>query len=185
MAALINALYTGNGITQQIKQAFSASEPRVVQLHDFLAPAVYKALIAAAKKTKSTQVCIADRFCHGVAPVPTVFRKYFSSKEFVAFVKAATGVTIKGQPMLLRFGHRCYTLRCDDHERDPLVVSLDLTAAWDEKWGGSLIVAGEESRVIPVAQNSLTLADGKKAYPFVQYVNHYAKKQERLFLLVR
>jgi hypothetical protein len=176
-------LYQQKQVQRQIKAAYKANPLPSVQLQGFLQPAVYAKLLKACAKAKYKETVIADRYSRFVAPLPKD-AQFFASKEFAAFVKQITGKQVTGKPHLEYYTHRNYTLRNDEEKPPGLFVYFDCTARWHAGWGGATIISnetGELARVQPLP-NALVLIDCSKAWPFVQYVNHYAGKQRILRL---
>lgn len=170
--------YTDKHVQQQIKTAYRANPLPSVQLQNFLLPGEYTALVKACKDANYKDETIPDRYSRSVAKLPAKWEQYFRSGEFRSFIKAVTGKQFTGKPRIERYGWRSFTLRNDEEKPPGLLVYFDCTAAWHGNFGGATIISSEEgelARVQPLP-NTLILIDCSKAWPFVQYINHYSEK---------
>lgn len=81
---------------------------------------------------------------------------------------------------------RDYSLVCDTASKiKGLYIVLDLTKNWKEDWGGLFYATASESIQIAPPANSLAfMKNNRAATPFFTYVNHYAGKKKKCYLIV-
>jgi len=73
-------------------------------------------------------------------------------------------------------------------DKSGIDIIIDITKNWDEKWGGLFTYTDGLGNYVqvPPAENSLTIVKRKKGMNgFINYINHYAKKKERIVLIAK
>ena len=82
--------------------------------------------------------------------------------------------------------HHDYILRSDHlHEEHSYVLLLELTPTWTPSYGGIttyLPARGTPILITPVANTLSLITTTTQHRSFVQYINHTAKKNKRLYL---
>jgi hypothetical protein len=184
VVSLIHPLYADKQTQKQIAIAYKANPLPSVQLQGFLEPKDYAKVLAAIKQAKFKKEIIADRYSREVAPVPAKVAELFCGMFEV--VKKVTGKSIQGKAHIERYGHRDFTLRNDEEKPPGLLIYFDCTPDWHAAYGGATIISneiGELARIQP-QQNTLVLVDCSRAWPFVQYINHYAAKKQFVRIVI-
>ncbi len=118
------------------------------------------------------------------------FERFLRSKAFAQFLSFIIGRKVACASIEWQsFRHRQYTLLHDKLKQERgIYLFFDLSARWDEAWGGytSVVKDGEELvRVIPRADALTFLTLAGKARHFTTYVNHKAGQHRRLVLVAR
>jgi hypothetical protein len=90
---------------------------------------------------------------------------------------------------LWSFGHKDYTVVNDQAlEKPGTDIIIDLTSTWSSEWGGSVVYvdgSGDFTKIVPEDNKLVLIMRDKKRHRFVQYVNHKAEKNKRVFLIAR
>lgn len=106
--------------------------------------------------------------------------------EFLAFLQQVLGKKPR-QWTAYKLSWKEYRLLHDKSVEKPGTdVLLDLTEHWPEKAGGAVIYSDTQGDAYPLAvqKNVLSIVVRKKGVQkFFQYVNHYGKGKERLFVV--
>jgi hypothetical protein len=181
---LIHPTYLDKATHRQIRDAYRANALPSVQLQGFLEPAAYEALVKKLAKARYKREVVADRYSRDVAPLDAKDSELFCG--LFELIKTVTGKSIKGKGRVERYSHRDFTLRNDEEKPPGLLLYFDCTPGWNPAVGGATIVTNTEAelaRVRPM-QNTLVIIDCSKAWPFVQYINHYAKKNSVLRIVI-
>ena len=125
---------------------------------------------------------------YGYAVLPPSLQKLFRSAEFNEFLTQVLGkVVISTTALAYRFGWKDYTILHDERQEVPGIdLIIDFTDEWDERAGGKIRYKDQEGNFIslPLGGNILAIVRREKGVQkFVQYVNHYAGKRNRLLVM--
>jgi hypothetical protein len=174
--------YYDAAVRKQIAAAYQAHALPSVQLQGFLEPRTYAALLESVRAAKFSPEVVADRYSRHVAKLTPQAKHLFASAEFTALIRQITGKTIRGLPRLERYSWRDFTLRNDEQKPPGLLVYFDMTEGWIPSTGGATIISNElgELARVPPLPNTLVIIDCSRAWPFIQYINHYAQNRSIL-----
>ncbi len=183
--------YLNPVLLQQIRDAYRQQQS--IQLRAFLTADRFKRLQRDARRTPRTARSVPDMFIYdALTPHGMVlsFENFLRSKAFAQFLSFILGRKAACSSIEWRsFSHRHYTLLHDKLKQERgIYLFFDLTARWDEVWGGytSVVKNGEElARIIPRANALTFLTLAGKARHFTRYVNHKASQHRRLVLVAR
>ena len=179
-AFLLHPTYRDSSIRRRILAAYKANPLPSVQLQGFFELDSYAQLVKQCKTLKWQEEYVPNQYRRAVAKLPAHLSRFFASKEFVDLVLHCTGKKLSKKARLVSYGASGFTLRNDEAKPPGLLVYFDMTHEWSSKWGGATVVSsayGELARVQPMP-NTLVLIDCSKAWPFVQYINHYAANKK-------
>ena len=184
---MVNPIYQKSETVQQLQSLFKQNNllPSI-QLHTFFTEQEYK-------KIKS--IITVSHFIHTKKPLLYSYSQASIKKELTPYLVQIESITsaILNQkinhltPSLLQFQHKDYTLlNYRSIEPQSYDIILDLTEHWQPEFGGNLIYTNGQgtSFTIPAKLNTLTLIKRTKQFQkYVEYINHYAKKQQRYILI--
>jgi hypothetical protein len=174
---LIHTTYLDKETQARIAVAYKANPLPSVQLQGFLEPKAYNALMKEVKKAKYSREVSADKYSRSTAKMDKKHAELF--KGLFELIQKVTGKKIKGLGRIEQYSHRDFTLRNDEEKPPGLLIYFDCTPDWHPQFGGATIISnefGELARVNPTP-NTLVIIDCSKAWPFTQYINHYAGKK--------
>jgi hypothetical protein len=87
------------------------------------------------------------------------------------------------------FGSKDHTVINDEKVEKPGIdLILDVTPDWKTEWGGSVFYvdgSGQFTMIKPEENKLLIFRRDKGTHRFVQYVNHHAGKNKKVFLIAR
>ncbi|OGY48324.1 MAG: hypothetical protein A3D39_00630 [Candidatus Buchananbacteria bacterium RIFCSPHIGHO2_02_FULL_39_17] len=185
---MVNPIYQKSETVQQLKTLFQKNKilPSI-QLHTFFTEQEY---------TKIKSIIKSSTFKHTKKPLLYSYSQAPIKKELPSFLLEIQSITatILSQKIslknlqLLQFQHKDYTLLNDKSiEPQGYDIILDLTEHWQPEYGGNLIYTNGQltSYTIPSKPNTLTIIKRTKHFQkYLEYINHYAKKQQRYILII-
>lgn len=115
-------------------------------------------------------------------------KKLSNSKELLKFLSKVANKKIKNLKFkALKLTWKDYQILNDKYlEKLGIDMIIDLTEKWDAKWGGLVTYTDGWGNYmqVPNFYNSLAIIRRKKGTNrFIQYINHYARNKERIFLI--
>ncbi|MEK6825896.1 MAG: hypothetical protein AABY00_03860 [Nanoarchaeota archaeon] len=181
----LNPLYTQEETLQQIKESFASSTPNILHLPHFLTMQIYESLLKQCASAKEVHKKVADRYSY--TELKEIPASMLQSAEFISWLSSITGRKIKKISYTLKkFSHCDYTLLHDSETiGERLEFFILLMPNWDSRWGGHTVYVAEEQSPIlfPLEGNSFNLINKEKnRHKFIQYINHYAKKEKMVII---
>jgi len=187
----INTDYLNPALLRQMKEAYQRQQS--VQLRAFLTASQFKRLQRDAMRASRTVQSVPDMFCHDAIKLSGTmlsFGRFLRSKAFAQLLSFIAGRKVACASIEWQsFGQGQYTLLHDTLRQERgIYLFFDLSARWDEAWGGytSVVKDGDELARISPRANALTFLTLKgKARHFTKYVDHKAGRRRRLVLVAR
>lgn len=182
----INENYVGTENKKKIKEIF-LKEKKVI-LFQFFKDDYYQQLKKEIKRLKFEQEKHYLTHCHRHAALSPHFQEKFRFKELVWFIENLTNKkTSSWKPRILQFSWKDYTILHDQNKEKPGIdIILDFTADWNSNAEGAITYVDGTGNYtqIPIQGNMLAIVKRtKNEQRFVQYVNYYAGKKSRYFIL--
>lgn len=187
----VNKDYLNPVLLRQMRNVYRRQQS--VQLRAFLTLQQFRQLQHDAMHAPQTARSVPDMFIYdALKPCGTMlsFEHFLRSPVFAQLLSFILGRKVACASIEWQsFRHRHYTLLHDKLRQERgIYLFFDLTARWEEAWGGytSVVKDGDElARIIPRA-NALTFFTlAGKARHFTTYVNHKAGQHRRLVLVAR
>ena len=113
----------------------------------------------------------------------------FFNQDFIEFISLIVGEKIKEFKKITAYqlSWRDYEIIHDKKNNNSTYeLILNFTNNWRGEWGGSIFyVDGKGNYIkVPNGENSLTIINkGNKLQRYIEYVNHHALNEERLFVI--
>lgn len=176
---MLNRFYQDRNIITQIRKEF-AQQGHVV-LYDVVDQKTWQKSLESMRNLKLTAEIEFLAHVRKTASVPAAVREIVNTVVFQVLGKTPQ------QLRVYSYGWKEYSILHDAAvENAGTDIIFDFTSYWQDEWGGQLIYVNGTGNYtsFPIRHNMLIIkkrvADEQK---FVKYVNHYAQKQRRLFLL--
>lgn len=190
----INGDYLDSSLLHTVRQAYQKN--RVipsVQLRALLNKKVFSSLQRNASRAARKWRHVPNMFIYEqLKPRDTMldFERFLRSREFMTLLSFVVGKKVAVKEIEWQsFSHRHYTLLHDKRVQEKGVyLFFDLSALWNEAWGGytSVVRDGQELiRALPSENAATFLTLAGKARQFTKYVNYRAGKHRRIVLVAR
>ena len=185
---IINPIYLNEETLSKIKQTFQA-DPKLpsISLQQFLEKEEYKNFQHQLKALSYQHVSQPLTYSYFTASLPAEIVAFLNSDELRIFISTILSQKInKLTAKNYTFTWKDYIILHDHSiEKPGIDMIIDFTEEWKEQSGGAIVYVdgtGDYTR-IPVGGNQLILVKrGKKVQKFVEYVNHYAAKHQRILI---
>lgn len=185
MAIETSLFYRDTHMLRAMHKAYAAARPRTVLLYDALTKDSLTKLLQQVRQKKKKRIAQYQSRCFSEADLPA---SLFSPVASLASDIVRRKLSIR-TAKLLALGASDYRIAHDAAREEPGIdIILDITPAWDQKWGGQVayVDGSGDALVLPAAKNLLAIVERKKSIQrIVTYVNHHAGRKKRVFVLVR
>lgn len=186
--ALIHPDYLTEESMQQLRKEFAADTKfPSVACKDFLVAASYHELQKHMQRLKFQREERPGSHCFGQADVSPSVKKLLVSTELLEFLERLLGVNVQRVSWRAHaFQWKDYWLLPEKTEAAGVDIVMDISKGWNEDAGGLLVYrdAAGNFRKLPALGNMLAIVERKTGVQrYVQYLNCYAGKNKRNFLL--
>jgi hypothetical protein len=186
---MLNSKYLAPAMKKKMLSAFkSNSKVPSISLQDIFVEQYHSALLKEVSTLPFKKKIDKMRYSYFSSEPSKTLHSLLNSSEVLSLVSTfckKKAKKIEGRFYL--FSWKDYTLLHDKAVLKPGIdIVLDLTPSWDPSFGGSAVYAdgAGEFHSLLIAPNTLTIVERKKGVQhFVQYVNHHAKKRQRILFL--
>lgn len=186
---MINKTYLDSKTIEKIKQEFYSNTdfPSAV-LFKFLERERYMKLREQIIRLYYQKEVVRTSHSYAIAELPPSLLKPFNSPEFLNFLSSIVHQKIKKiGAKAYSFSWKDYTILADATTEEPGIdLIFDFTHDWDEKANGYIFYKDGEGNFIslPIAADMLAIVERKAGVQrYVQYVNHYAQKNNRVLVM--
>ena len=171
---MINKSYLERENISEIKRGLSKNG--IIVLNDFLLNKEYKKIKKNVLNLKYKNEINLMEYKFSSAE----FELSENVKEFLLNIFGLPAREIKAYSL----GHKDYWLLQDKRNHEFI---LDLTNNWNPGFGGVICYRDDDGNAIkiPCSENSLVIVKNKKLKRYINYINHYARKRKRYFVLGR
>ena len=184
---MVNPTYKKSETVQQLQSLFKQNNllPSI-QLHTFFTEQEYTTIKSIIKSSTFKHTKQPLLYSYSQAPINKELSLYLLEINKIISLILNKKLSLNNS-QLLQFQHKDYTLLNDKHLAPAgYDIIFDLTETWNPSYGGNLIYTNGQgtSFTIPAKLNTLTLIKRTKQFQkYVEYINHYAKKQQRYILI--